>query len=152
VSADHQQPPGDGPPTKPPPAPPGASDVTHRRIKIPVFENVDMMRDGLRAQNLLHRPEDVLVMVAPDIAAELYVWAWVVKHPRCFAYPVGPYLASGHQHGVGDAMRADLIGKIDEYPVIVRGYLDEGQAGMLPYSMVNDNDRRMSGVKGKRHR
>jgi hypothetical protein len=40
----------------------------------------------------------------------------------------------------------DLIGKIDEYPVIVRGYLDPGHMGMLPYSMLADNDRTMDAI------
>jgi hypothetical protein len=140
-------------------------------VRVPVFECMDTMRDHLRAQGLLHRPEDVLVMVAPDVAAELYVWAWRVRHPRCFAWPPAhlPWMATMGSAAISrrpgetdDQLRVraacappparvpyelvDLIGKIDEYPVLVRGYLDPGHLGLLPYGLLAENDRTMTAV------
>jgi hypothetical protein len=117
----------------------------HAPVKIPVYENLDQMRDHLRTQGLLHRPEDVLVIVAPDIAAELYTWAWYVEHPRCCAWPPSRAVIATDGTRLPFEL-VDLIGKIDEYPVIVRGYLDPGHMGMLPYSMLADNDRTMDAI------
>lgn len=152
-----------------PPAPPPGATPFHLPIKIPVWENVDQIRDHLRQQGLLHRPEDVLIIVAPDVAAELYRWAWLVGHPRCFAWmpgamfmvPTGeppPIFTRGMTEtdaefrarvtaGMEQVPRRvpypliDLIGKIDEYPVIVRGYLDPGHMGMFPYSLLAEQDK-----------
>jgi hypothetical protein len=143
VADQHHQ--GGGDSSGKPPAPPPGVTPLHAPIKIPLYDSVDHMRDHLRAQGLLHRPEDVLVIVAPDLAAELYTWAWRVEHPRCHAWPPGRAVVATDGTRMPFEL-VDLIGKIDEYPVIVRGYLDPGHMGMLPYSMLADNDRTMDAV------
>jgi hypothetical protein len=144
VSDHHHQ--GGGDSSGKPPAPPPGVTPLHGRVTIPVFENVDQMRDSLRAQGLMYRPEEVLVMVAPDVAAELYRWAWQVKHPRCHAWEPGGWIVSASGMPGAPYPLVDLIGKIDEYPVIVRGYMTPGHLGMLPYGMVPQQDQQMEAI------
>ncbi len=128
--ANDTQPPGGG--DDRPKPPPGISDVTHAPVRSAIFEIVRDLRQHYLDAKQPATVEDLLVIVCPKTACEVYTWSWRVQHPDVRAYVHNPGLLPWAKY-----VQNDVIGTVLGYCVCSTPLQREGWVNLLPFNRVH---------------
>lgn len=124
-----QQPPGSGEKPKPPP---GISDVTHAPVRLSIFEIVRDLRQHYLDARQPSTVEDLLVIVCPRTACEVYTWS-NMGHADVRAYAFNRALIT-----FGEYITSDVIGTVNGFCTCMSPLQREGWVNLVPFKNVGE--------------
>lgn len=140
-----QQPPGDG--SRKPKPPPGVSEETHQPCRVALYDIVERLRQLYLDAKQPATVEDLICIVPPEVAAEMYAWAWRVKHPAVRCYDYEPNRIS-----FVDYITNDLVGTIHGYAVMMSPIQQDGYVQLIPFAHLEGWKRQAAEAHASRCR